>query len=217
MKADNKGYTVMELLVAIAVATIVTTVLTSMIISMYRNVQISRVTSDLNNESLNILRSMVEDVRLAGGLNSSNVLLDENAPSGGWVTNDPSNILIISSPAVDSLNNIIYDPSSGLPYKNEIIYFSQGSSLLRRVIKNNDAPSNKAVSTCPISTGSCPKDREYTLNLNDLSFIFYDDNEQTTADASSARSVKFTVILQKRSSGKLINVSNTMQTTLRNK
>lgn len=218
MRNKNQGgYTIVELLIAIGVAAVVTTVLTSMIIAMYRNVQISKTTTELNNESLNLLHAMVEDVRLASGLDSSNILPDVNAPVGGWVTNDPSNVMIISSPAVDTSSNIIYDSTTGLPYKNEIIYFSDNSKLLRRVIKNSEAIGNKATSTCPVATLDCPKDREYTANLSDLTFIFYDDNEQTTADANNARSVKFTVNLQKKSAGRLITVSNTMQTTLRNK
>lgn len=218
MKLKNQsGYTLPELLIAIGLATIVATVLSSLIIAMYRNVQISKTTTELNNESLNILHAMVEDVRLAGGLDSSNTLQDLNAPSGGWVTNDPSNVLIISSPAIDSNSNIIYESTSGIPYKNELVYFSSGNKLLRRVIKNNDAPGNKAVSTCPVAVDGCMKDREYTTNLNDLSFTFYDENEQTTADADKARSVKFTISLQKNAAGKSISVSNTMQTTLRNR
>lgn len=215
--SNEKGYTVAELLIAISVSVVAVIVLSNIVVAMYRQLQISRVNAELNNESQQLLRSVVEDTRLAGGLLSNNAIEDPNAPSGGWTTNDPSNILIIASPAVDSSSNVIYDANSGLPYKNEIIYFGEGSKLKRRTLKNEKALNNIAVTTCPIANDTCRSDREFTGNLKDLTFTFYDENDQTTANAGNARSVNFTVTLEKRVSGKFISITNTMRTTLRNR
>lgn len=217
MIKSNHGYTVVELMIAIAVSSLVITVLSSMTLTMYRQILISRTTSELNSESQILLHSIVEDTRLAGGLSTTNTITDNNAPSGGWVTNDPSNVLIINTPSTDSSANVLYDAASGLPYKNELIYFSSGKYLYKRVLKNESAIGNTAVTTCPASNSNCRADRIFTENLKDLTFTFYDENDQSTSDATSARSVSLSVVLEKQTSGKYINVSNSMRTTLRNR
>lgn len=214
---DQKGYTVAELLIAISVSVMAVIALSNMVITMYRQLQISRVSSELNNESQLLLRTVVEDTRLAGGLLTSNSIVDPYAPGGGWATNDPSNVLIIASPAVDSSANVIYDSNTNFPYKNEIIYFGEGSKLKRRILKNENAVNNIAVTTCPVANNTCKEDREFSSNLKDISFTFYDENDLTTANATNARSVNFTVTLEKKVSGKLISITNTMRTTLRNR
>lgn len=214
---SNSGYTIAELLIAMTVSVTIITLLSSMVIVMYRQLQISRTTAELNNESQQILRTVVEDIRLAGGLSNTNSINDENGPSGGWLTNDPSNVLIISSPAINSNADVIYDENTGLPYKNELIYFSDGSKLKRRTLKNSEAEDNTAVTTCPISINDCRLDREFSSNAKDITFTFYDENDQTTADANSSRSVNFSVTLEKKASGKTISITNSMRTTLRNR
>lgn len=216
-KLHRGGYTIAELLIAISVSTLIITVLSSLTISMYRTMQVSKTTAELNSDSQLILHAIVDDVRLAGGLLSSNSITDNYAPQGFWTTNDPSNVLIINSPAVDSISNVIYDTVSGTPYKNEVIYFSINNKLSRRTLKNDAAPNNSAFTTCPAGTVNCRYDKEYTSNLKDLTFTFYDDNDQTTAIAENARSVKLSVTLEKKASGKMISFTNTIRTTLRNR
>jgi len=217
IKSNESGYTIVELMIAITVSSIVITVLSSMVLIMYRQILISRTTSELNNESQLLLHSIVEDTRLAGGLSTTNTITDSNAPAGGWVTNDPSNVLIINTPVTDSSANVIYDSGSGSPYKNELIYFTSNKSLYKRVLKNEIAIGNTAVTTCPATINDCRADRIFTENLKDLSFTFFDENDQSTSDASSARSVALSVILEKKTSGKNITISNSMRTTLRNR
>jgi type II secretory pathway component PulJ len=216
-KLNKRGYTVAELLIAISVSVLIVTVLSSMSLVMYRQLQISRTTAELNNESQQILRAVVEDIRLAGGLLNTNTIEDNYSPAGGWITNDPSNVLIIASPAVNNSSDVIYDENSGLPYKNELIYFSEGNKLKRRTLKNINAEGNTSVTTCPSTNDGCKLDREFSINSKDIAFTFYDDNDQTTTDASSSRSVNFTVTLEKKASGKTIKITNSMRTTLRNR
>lgn len=217
IKINSNGYTVAELLIAIAVSVVVVTVLSGMTTIVYRQLQISRTTAELSSESQQILRAVVEDIRLAGGLLSTNTINDQYSPQNGWVTNDPSNVLIIASPAINETSDVIYDENSGLPYKNELIYFSDGNKLKKRTLKNNDATGNVAISTCPDNSSGCRLDREFSSNAKDISFTFYDENDQTTADATNSRSVSFSVTLEKKASGKLVSITNTMRTTLRNR
>ena len=52
-------------------------------------------------------------------------------------------------PARDGDANYIIDTDTGLPYKNEFVYYKSGGDLYRRVLANATAFGNTAVSTCP--------------------------------------------------------------------
>ncbi len=210
------GFTIIELLISISISTILIMVMMTITVYYYADILKTQASAELALESQTVLRKMVEESRFADAIRSTNTIADANAPTGGWVTNDPSDILIIASPALDSNRDIIYDSSDGFPYENESIYFRSGSSFYKRVLHNTQAAGNVAKTTCPVATATCPKDTEITTNLTNLSFIFYDINNSPTSDATLARSISITVNLQKKSYGSLIQFNNTIRTTLRN-
>jgi hypothetical protein len=162
---------------------------------------------------------MVEDTRLADSLSATNTLTDANAPSGGWVTSDPSNVLIIDTPAIDVNRDLIFNSSTGYPYKNEVIYYTNGTKMYRRTLKNTLATGNILTTTCPPTntTSSCPADKLFTKYLKDLTFTFYDETDATTANAALARSVKITVTTERKVNGKTVTFANSIRTTMRNR
>ncbi len=212
----QSGFTLTELIISITVATFLTLVLFTVTVYYYANILQAQATTEMALESQTILTQLTDDIRLADAISSTNQIADANGPAGGWVTSDPSNILIIESPAVTSTRDIIYNDSTGLPYKNEFIYFSSGTTMYKRVLANASAVGNIAKTTCPTATSTCPLDRIFTSNLSNLSFTFYDANDATTANAGSARSVVLTVDMAKKVFGKNITLSNSTRVTLRN-
>jgi prepilin-type N-terminal cleavage/methylation domain-containing protein len=128
----SKGFTITELVISITVAGVLTLVLFTATFYYYVSTAQSQTSADLALESQTILSQMTEDIRLSDAISSTNALTDANSPPGGWTTSDPSNVIIIENPAVDSSHNIIYDSSSGNPYRNEFIYFQSGSSMYKR-------------------------------------------------------------------------------------
>lgn len=218
MKKQN-GFTIVELILSIGIATVIAGTLLFVSLNLIGETARARMTAELAIESQILLRSMVEDVRLAGSLSSTTQNTDTNAPVGGWITNDPSNIIIIDLPATDASRNIIYNESTGYPYDTEVVYFSSGSSMYRRTIVDPEATGNATKTSCPpaISTSNCPADKKFTSFLTDLSFTFYDDTNNTTADATLARSVQITVKVQRKILGKTVKFDNTIRTTLRNR
>jgi type II secretory pathway pseudopilin PulG len=216
---DQKGFTIVELILSVGIATVLSGVLLFISLNLIGDTARARMTADLAIESQILLRSMVEDVRLAGSLSTTNQNTDANAPVGGWITNDPSNILIIDLPATNSARDIVYNSSTGYPYDTEIVYFSNAGSMYRRTIIDPSATGVLAKTSCPsnLATGSCPSDKKYTNNLTDLTFTFYDDANNTTADATLARSVQITVKVQRKILGKMVKFDNTIRTTLRNR
>lgn len=219
MKINQQGYTIVELLLATSVAIVISTVLLAISLTFYGNVIQNNMAAELTIEGHYATRAIIEDLRLADNITSSGVLSDVNAPADGWMTSDPNNILVISSPATTSTNDIIYDTDTGYPYRNELVYYLDGTNLHKRTIKNTLATDNKSVTSCPVNaaTSECPADKTYSTHMSDLSFTFYDDNNTETADPSLARSVNVSVTMSRRAFGKTISYTNSIQTTLRNR
>jgi prepilin-type N-terminal cleavage/methylation domain-containing protein len=215
---QTKGFTITELAISVTVAGILAVILFIATFNYYADVVQAETATTLALDSQAILTQQTEDIRLAGGIASTNAITDPNAPPGGWVTSDPSNILIIESPATDSARNIIYDPDTGFPYTNEYIYFLSGTNMYKRVLANTNAPGNTARRTCPqaLSGPTCPPDRLFSDKISNLSFTLYDGSDNTTADASQARSVSLLVDMAKKAYGKNVTLSNSTRVTLRN-
>jgi prepilin-type N-terminal cleavage/methylation domain-containing protein len=219
MSRQNKsGFTITELVISLTVASILAVVLFTATFYYYVNTAQAETSTNLALESQSVLSQLTDDIRLADSIASTNAITDPNGPGGGWTTSDPSNIIIIESPAIDSSRNLIYDLTTGFPYKNEYIYFMNGTNMYKRVLANTSATGNSAKTTCPAAAASptCPKDLIFSNNVSNLTFTFYDASDATTADATKARSILFTVDMAKKMFGKNITLSNSTRATLRN-
>lgn len=212
------GFTITELVIAIAIAGILAVAIFVATFDYYTDVNRAQTSTDLALASQSILNQMTSDIRLADAISSTNAITDPNAPAGGWVTSNPSNVIIIESPAVDSSHNIIFDPDTGFPFRNEFIYFISGGAMYKRVLANTAAPANTAVTTCPADkvTASCPADVLFSDRVSNLSFTFYDSSDNTTSDATKARSVQLEVDLGQDVFGRNVALSNRARITLRN-
>ncbi len=217
MKKQN-GFTITELLISISIATILNLVLITIMVDYYGDILRSQATAELAIESQTVLRKMVEDTRLADSIHTTNLITDPNAPSGGWITSDPSNVLIVANPAITSTRSIIYNPADSYPYEDEVIYFNTGTDMYRRILKNTDATGNIAVTTCPPAavSATCPADLKLSSYLTNLTFTFYDINNVSTSNAALARSISISISLQRKIYGRTIDFTNTVRTTLRN-
>jgi prepilin-type N-terminal cleavage/methylation domain-containing protein len=217
-KHTQRGFTITELVVSVTIAGILATILFTATFYYYVNADQSETTTNMALESQTILTQLTEDIRLADSIASTNSISDPNGPGGGWTTSDPSNVLIIESPAVTSSRDIVYDTNTGYPYRNEYIYFMGGTNMYKRVLANTNASGNTAKTTCPTSSVSptCPADRIFSTNVSNLTFTFYDSSDTTTANAATARSVVLTVNMAKKSYSKNITLSNSTRVTLRN-
>lgn len=218
MRHNESGFTIVELLLAIAIAGVLSTVLLAISLTFYGNVIQNNMAAALTVEGHYAARAIIEDVRLADTIVPANTLTDANAPADGWTTSSDGNTLIIGSPATTATNDIIYDTDTGDSYRNELVYYIDGTNLRKRTIRNTAATDNDAVTSCPVdaATSGCPADKTYATNVSDVSFTFYDTNNVETADPTLARSVRISITMSRRAFGKQINYTNTIQTALRN-
>lgn len=215
-ETEQNGFTIPELLVAISIGAILSVMMLAVFIYGYGGLLVEQTRASMVLESQLFLRRMTEDIRVANQVLSTNSISDANGPSGGWVTNDPANILIMTQPATDVDDEFIYDTNTGYPYQNEIVYFGSGTEMFRRTLSNGAATGNSALTTCPASVSGCPLDVELTDNLRNMTFVFHDINDAVTTTIADARAVQLTVNLEKRVFGRTISVQNTTRMTLRN-
>lgn len=215
----QSGFTIVELAIGISVGTVLMlafmTVMTDYFILITRN----NASIDMTNSSQNLLRSTVETLRLSNGVRQTNSITDPNAPAGGWNTSNANFVIVISSPAVDASHNYIFDPSTGAPYMNELVYYKSGNSLMKRTLANPAATGDSLRTTCPAAQASdtCPADVDLADYFQSMSFTLYDQDGSTTSDPPSARSVSIDLNMQRSVFGEPISLDNKIRVSLRNR
>ncbi len=216
--AGQKGMTIIELLVVIAVISILIVPATYFIIYFYGGVLKNSVGASLAIESSSLLRSVVEELRVSSGVRSANTISDANAPAGGWTTSNSSLVLIVATPVLDNSNNYVVDTSTGDPYNNEIVYFVTGNTLYKRYLADTAATGNRYKTSCPanLANAGCPPDVVLSNHFEDLSFVFYDQDDTETTTLTAARSMKLVLDMRRQAFGEVISFQNDIRVTMRN-
>lgn len=215
---QENGFTITELVVTLVVFGIIITTLGSVFFNYMAAITRTNVSVEMTNDSQVLLRTIAEELRYGAGVRQTNTITDANAPTGGWNTSVSNFVIITAVPALDHSRNYIIDSSTGSPYINELVYYKDGSKLLKRVLAHPDAFDNSLTTTCPpaSATTSCPADRTLVENLSNMVFTLYDQDNVVTANAVEARSVKIDLTLSRKSLSKTLTITNSIRTTLRN-
>ncbi len=173
--------------------------------------------TELTVTSQNLLRSTVEELRYGAGVRQTNTVSDPNMP-GGWNTSNTNFVIIIAVPAVDASGQYIINPDTGNPYNNELVYYRQQTRLYKRTLANTAALANKARTSCPpaSATETCPSDRLLTEHGKSFTFTLYDQDDNPTTTATSARSIRINLGLERDTFGTPITFDNSIRVTLRN-
>jgi prepilin-type N-terminal cleavage/methylation domain-containing protein len=214
----QKGMTVAELVVAIAIIGLLIVPATFVILYFYGGTIQNNLQARLAVESGTVLRSIVDELRVASGIRSSNTISDPNAPAGGWTTSNSSLVLIISTPVIDTSNNYVIDSSTGEPYQNELVYFATGGVLYKRYLANSGAAGNRFKTSCPaaLATAGCPADVVLSKHFKAMSFQFYDQDDASTTVYADARSIQMTLQMEDSTFGRTMSFSNNIRITMRN-
>ena len=211
----RQGFTAVEILIAIVVGGIVLTTFFvfsfSALSGTIRNSNEARLAVD----SQTLLRSLTEEIRTGSGIHAENLVDDPSNP-GGWTTSNPDLVLIVSTPALDAAGEFIQNETEGGIFLNEIVYYADGSSLYKRTITDPGATNNRYRTSCPVSAPDCPQDVLLSNSFKDMSFVFYDQDDQITTDTAAARSVKITVLLERQGYGQVTTFTNSVRVTMRN-
>lgn len=217
---NDSGFTIVELLIALSVAVVVSLVVFGVAGSYFTTISRNKARTEMTVASQNLLRGTVENLRYGDGIRQNNAITDPNAPVGGWNTSNANFVVIIAVPALDSSRNYIIDTDTGSPYMNELVYYKNGSTLMRRKLANPDASGNAMKTSCPpaIANNACPPDTALAEWIKDMSFTLYDQDGAQTSTPAEARSINITLEMERyTNTSNPIDLTTSLRVTLRNR
>lgn len=199
---DNKGFSIVELLIVMVVSGLLMGVITGFALNYWGK------TVSLNNDQktlvsrLNAGDFLRNSIDSASGLITQNNLPDSHAaqpdPSDGtgthWlvihaipstITNGAAGtytpLIYYNRPSVNTSKNIIMNGT--IPYEDDIILYLNGSTrqLLARTVANPYAPSNSALTSCPATSSSnaCPADNVISDDVASVGMRYFSRSGNT--------------------------------------
>ncbi len=225
---SERGFSLLELLVALAVTSIMVLIMGQFIGKVLANLARQQTITIIQNNTKQAVLTTSDTIRSARGVEASNSLADQHAPGApsnlySWSAASGDNAtLILAVPAHNTSGNILYiDGQHNTPYVNDVIYFIDPTTriLYRRTLANPGAPGNTAITTCPPSavTASCPADAKVVEDVADLVTQYYDASNNPVTSPSGTEAVKVTLKQTKTSGGQTLTSSFTTIASLRNK
>lgn len=220
LKLAQKGFTLVELLVATAITGILIVVIMSFMSDSLVQINMSDKRADMLQDAHVALDAAVGDIRLSSHAIENNRWEDEfapGAPSNGFSWQSNASTLILDTAALDDERNVIFeDPLHYTSYKNNRIYFVRDNVLYRRTLA---APidNNSADTTCPDTADvvDCPSDSVLARNVSAFT-VRYFDAQNTEVPPVAARSVELTLTLHTEPYGRPIDATYTTRTVFRN-
>lgn len=211
------GFTLVEVIITVTLIGLLMLPVIGGIFLFYSELAGSNRKASVALETQAAVRSISEELRSSSGLHSNNEITDPNKPFG-WATSDDDNVIVVAVPAQDSAHNFIMDSSTGKPYRNEIIYYSDSGILYRRTLPNASAPDNAMIFSCPptSATNDCPADSILSSKFDDLSLVMYDSSNAITAIPSNARSVTISLSVKDEVYDNKIETTSSVRIAFRN-
>lgn len=219
VRRSQAGFTLVEVTVAVSVMAVVAILFLSVVANYLVIISRNSKLSELTLTSQNLLRTTVENIRFGDGVRQTNANPDANAPVGGWNTSNTNFVIILAVPAIDTSHNYITDSTTGSPYMNELVYYKNGSTLMKRTLANPGATGTTLQTSCPaaLATPSCPADTQLASYVSAMTFTLYDQNAAVTTTTSLARSINISLTMQRNTPGDPLTVTNSIRVTLRNR
>ena len=190
----RKGFTLVELTVATAVVGVLIVLMMTFLTDKLVDNAIKNARSNLQHETRLTLDVINRDIKHSANVDELNRWPDAYAPAPGddysWTSDNDT--LVLAHPAQDDTQNFVYeDPLTYITYKNDYVYFLDGTTLYKRILAAPVA-NNRATTTCPPGTAGCPADIVLARNVTDFTLSYYDGNDQAVAPGD-ARSVGVTL------------------------
>jgi len=217
-KVDQRGFTIVELLIAITVSVILSGVILGFMAGEIDQSTVATAKAALLSQAEVGLSRVNTDVRLSSNADGQNRWPDSYAPISGnaysWASNGST--LILATAAQGPNYSILWqDASEYIPYKNNLIYFVQNGTLYKRTLAAPES-GNVVKTSCPAqhASSSCPADEIILNNVSSFTVTYLDGNGNSVTP-SSARSIVLQISLSEKSFGQTINKSYTTQMVFR--
>jgi len=189
MKINKKGFTAIELLVSLAIMSIALTSIYSMYMSFIRTCTKEGVKIRVQQNVRSGLDMMIRDIRLAG-------LDPDGTGDFGIVAVTSQRIQFTADRDMDGeLDDADATDGIDAPDMEHMAYEYDGSGELKMVLYK--------------ANGNLETDEIMAENVTDLTFTYFDSNDDTTSNLDEIRSVDIQMTIQK-SSGQDGQVSRTL-------
>lgn len=217
---DSRGVTLVELLISIAVISILVGAVISFTVGNLNGYTAASIRENLLAQAQTGLNKINDSILLAGAADATNRIADQNGPGGpsnlfGWT--GTSSTLILATAAQDASGNILFsDPANYVSYKNNIIYYLNGTTLRRRVLAAS-VSGNATKTSCPDSkaTASCKADSIVLENVKAFTVTYLDKNNASVSPGD-ARGIEISVTMNDKRFTKKTQVSYTTRSVFRN-
>ncbi len=234
-KPDQKGFTLLEILIALPIASMLSLVIAGTMFNQYGQLLQGSARARLRMEGEILLLSLEDELLFATDFATakSNDLVDVNAPpTPGWTYNTtPTDTLIVYETALTADRR---DPDRDFVYKrggtcassfniaiNNLMYFTTDNpndnyrTLYRRTLVPQYATCgiNFKKQTCPATAVASPCTNSDTLLSNkvvDFQVEYFDDNNVALTSPETAELVKLTLTLGEKIYGENILVPTTI-------
>lgn len=218
MSRKQAGFTLPELIIAIAISTILAVTLVIAIVGWLGQYAVGSARQDMTINMQTGLSRLSDDIRQSYAVLVENAETDSNAPTtpGKWRTG--SDRLVLARTPYKSDNTALYTIAnifSGKP--DSIVYYVRDNTLYRRVVPANYTDNAALPLTTCVggpTTGGCPTDTRILSNVTSLQFSYYDSSNTSGAPPSSTRSILTEVTTTRQQSGQTLTVQDKVRVNL---
>ncbi len=199
--AFSHGFSLIEVMIALVIISISMGALYTFF-SSYTKANISQeVSVDVQQDVRSALAVMESDIKMAGFNpgEASSVGIEEAGADHVKFKSDRN-----MNGTVDSPSGIIGDATTATNSDFEYMEYKLDGSTVKQVLydSNGDPYSNTGV-TNPIVLAD---------NVTNLSFVYYDENNNTTTDKSEVRSIEITLAISKKPNRNRLNITQVAST-----
>ena len=196
-KLNAKGFTMPELLIAVAVTTLTIIVLSNYLMQNIQTSTKEATKATLLRELQLTVDGIGNDVRMSANADLHNRNPDNNSPSApgntySW-TSDANTVILANAAMTTSRQIIFSDTANYITVKNNIVYFVKNKTLYKRILA---APvtGNAAKTTCPANkvNSACPADKILLNNVSNFTIV-YRDGQNNSVAPTNARSLDITI------------------------
>ena len=189
IKKNKKGFTAIELMISLAILSIALSSIYSLYMSFIRTCTKEGVKIRVQQSVRSGLDMMIRDIRLAG-------LDPEGTGDFGIIAVTPQRIQFTADRDMDGeLDDADATDGIDLPDMENMAYEYDGNSTLKMFLYNAD--------------GNLETDEVMAENVTDLTFTYYNSNDDTTLNLDEIRTVDIQMTIQ-RPSGKDGQISRTL-------
>lgn len=211
MQRRNAGFTLVELMVAIAIMSILLVAVIGAGLSWLNQFAVGSARQTMTIDAQAALSQMSDDIRQSRGILVENIETDPNAPTnpGKWRTSTSQ--LVFGKTPYHTDGTGLYDvPAMFYGKPDSIVYYIRDGVLYRRTIPADYTGNvTKPIITCSgPTTGGCLTDRRILTNVSAVQFTYFDASNNSGADPASTKSLEVNLTTTRQQSGQTITVKD---------